>query len=370
MASGPNWNPDRGTWYVQYWDQGWKRKTVTRKAKGFKIGSPAPTKKPPPEALKEFARLAEVEAESRKRSPDEATLPGLLADFLREHAESYAQPTRNSVETVTAHFLDWCKSRGLEELKQVGSAACSNWLTARSKVAAPSTLSRERAQLARAWSKACELGQMKENPWRKAKLPVRMIPKDRGAWTSAEFDKLIKKCKPWLKDVLVIGTQTGIRISALISLTWNDVEWNKDPNSSLYGRIRIRPEFDKAKRGYRVPISRKCHDVLAARVGKFDTDHVLTGMNGKPIRLRGVVATAILRACKSARLSKPDSPNHHMRRTFGRWAVNGDLTGEKIPIHKVSKWYGHSNIKTTMIYLNEKDDLSDESILGPEDKRN
>jgi integrase len=47
-----------------------------------------------------------------------------------------------------------------------------------------------------------------------------------------------------------------------------------------------------------------------------------------------------------------------MRRTFGRWAVMGHLTGTPIPLYTVSRWLGHHNTRTTLIYLDIEEEES------------
>jgi integrase len=149
-----------------------------------------------------------------------------------------------------------------------------------------------------------------------------------------------------------VGAHTGLRIEALRGLEWRDVEWAA-PGEGGFGFVRVRPELDKTGKGYRVPVDRACHDVLARRFVHKDAHaaFVLTGARGRPIRRTMQTHKAIVSACARAGLERPASPNHHMRRTFGRWAVLGHLTGQPIPMYVVSKWMGHSSIAMTEHYL-------------------
>jgi integrase len=147
-------------------------------------------------------------------------------------------------------------------------------------------------------------------------------------------------------------------------MTWAHVEWNNGERKG-YGFIYVPPEHDKAKNGYRVPISPRCYEVLKRRHANRQHDYVAAGHQGRPVVDRDVVSVAIIQACARAGLPHPDSPCHHMRRSFGRWAVQGDLSGAPVPLAVVSRWLGHSSIKTTMLYLDVTDDDSTRFMLGP-----
>lgn len=368
MASGPNWNPRRGTFYVQYWDGVWKRETVTRPTKKRRPTDPLiPSPKTvPPEAKAAFIRLAEVERVARLRSPGRSLLVESLADFLTEHTESYRTTSKPSIDRACKHFLAWCKVQKIDRIDGVTTHVCARWMEDRSRIVEPTTLKRERAQIARAWNKAVRRKALPDNPWIGADLPVKITRKKRGSWSRDQFNQLLAQCRPWLQDILIVGCNTGLRISALLRLRWDDVKWRSEAGVG-YGWITVLPENDKAGKGYRVPMSRDCHEVLARRFGSNDPDFVITGDNGKRLIQRTSVAVAIDRACIRAKLKEPDSPNHHMRRTFGRWAVFGHLTGKPVPLTVVSGWMGHSSVKTTMIYLDVTDDDSTRFMVPDED---
>ncbi len=365
MATEIKWNPHRGTYYVQYWDGGWRRKTVTRKRAGWNPGDPPP-KKIPPEAIVAHADILKLEEIARSRSINRSMLPGTLREFLLAHIETYRDPTKKSVANVVANFLEWCGSRRIDRVEKVTAAACGQWFEDRGRFVEPSTLKRERAQLARAWSKAARRKLIADNPWTVID-PPRLVPKEKGAWTREQFKALLSRCNPWLVDLLVVGVNTGFRISALLNLMWDQVEWNRTKRQG-YGFIKVTAERDKAKKGYRIPISRECYDVLSRRRFTSDAVYCLTGHYGRRILRSGTVAKGIERACRRAKLRRPDSPNHHMRRTFGRWAVLGYLTGEPVPLTTLSGWMGHASVKTTMIYLDVSDDDSTRYMLGSEYK--
>jgi integrase len=192
------------------------------------------------------------------------------------------------------------------------------------------------------------------NPWTATQAPGwerdRKRRVRRPSWTPEEFTRLHQAARPWLRDLLTLGTQTGLRISALVNLEWRDVEWTRDGPG--FGTVRVRPELDKTARGYSVPMSRACHDLLAARFARKDADerYVLTSARGGKVRV-SVVDRSIRAAARKAGLGEITSPAHMLRRSFGRWAIMGHLTGRPIPLYVVSTWFGHSDTRMTQYYL-------------------
>jgi integrase len=356
MASGPNFNAARGTWYVQYRDEkGWHRKTVCGHP-GWKKGDPPP----PPKKAPTEARAARVLYDAIEKAAKERIrlgAPATLETALSEHVASYRnEKTRRSVKAVVEQFVAWCRQRDITLFAEVTAAVCGDWMDAIGKTDARSTAIRKRAQLAVCWERLRKRGKVPANPWEQIE-PTGGKSKPRGAWTPDEFARLLDASKQWLRDLLRIGIYTGLRINALIRLEWDDIRWPK-PDEHGFGWVVIRPELDKAGKGYQVPCSAKLHELLAARSGLHDPKYVVTGATGEPVSTRNVTDRAIRSACRKAGLPNPESPNHHMRRTFGRWAVLGHLTGKPVPVYVVSKWLGHSSVKTTLVYLDLKEDDS------------
>jgi integrase len=363
MASGPYPDPRRGTWSIQWFDGvKWRRKVVVRKRPGWKPGDKMP-KNPPPEAKAALAEYVRKEESARQRRGIGAdrTVVGFL-DAYREGYTGRKEGTRLELDKAIKVFLAWCEAKKIRKLDEVTSAACHQWMDDRSRTRAKqskkpiahSTLKKERGLLATAWAEALRKEQIERNPWINVEVPGKPSTKARGSWTPEELAKIIDVCRPWLRDLILIGCHTGLRIAALTRVEWRDIQWSKDEEpESRFGFLTVRPELDKAGKGYRVPIDRICHDVLARRLIYRDAHetHVLTNTQGQPIRRSNTTGKAIKAACHRAGLDKPDSPNHHMRRTFGRQAVLGQLTGRPIPLYVVSKWMGHASVQMTEKYL-------------------
>lgn len=375
MASGPYPDERRGTWSVQWWDGAkWRRPTVTKKRPGWKRGDPMPVK-PPLEAIQALAEYSEKERLARSR---EGTQHGtLIEDFLRNYADDYARVREpgslRALLQVTPIFLEWCKREKVVFVSDLTKKKCAEWVDDRSRGIAPqtgkailrSTLVKDRALVAAAWARAVERDMLDSNPWVGVKVPGKPAKKKRGSWTPDEFGRLIAASKPWLRDILTVGCHTGLRIEALIGLKWIHVAWAQ-PGSDGFGKLVIPPELDKTHKGFEVPLHQRAHDTMMNIIAtnRQHPEFVLTGEKGQPIKCRDHTQTAITRAAKRAGIDHLVSTNHHMRRTFGRWAVAGHLTGYPVPVYIVSKWLAHASIAMTEHYLDLEEKDSTQWMLG------
>lgn len=347
MASGPTWNAQRRTWYIQYWMGKWRKKTVAKGPPTWKPGDPIP--KPPPEAHAELLRLDKLERAARQGAL--AELPSSLADFLEDHLTSYANPrTRQTVSFAVRDFLDWCEERGITQFEQVNGRVCKAWVADTALRLTRATIETRRGYLAAAWGRLVKEEVLERNPWTFARAMGDPRVKERRSWTPEQFAALTVHCNDWLRDLLIFGANTGLRIRAILEIEWR--HWIRpESEADRHGYIQVPPELDKVGRGYKVPVSPALHELLTRRESKHHPVHILCGHRGQPIKRGGQVGVSIIKACGRAGLPTPQSPNHHMRRSFGRWAVKGQLTGKPVPLYVVSRWLGHIDPKTTLKYL-------------------
>ena len=126
MASGPNWNPQRGTWQVQYWDEKWHRVTVAKKEPGWKVGDP-PTDEPPAIAYAEFERLKKVEMIAKARAEKRVAL-----NEIEEPEGGLVVPLpvvfRDALWTVIESFLVWSTGMGFQRIDELTEDVSRIWL--------------------------------------------------------------------------------------------------------------------------------------------------------------------------------------------------------------------------------------------------
>jgi len=357
-------NERRGTWQVQWHDGAkWVRVTVAKKRPGWKPGDGLP-KKPPAEVVAALAEYRAKEDAARAR-PSHAAGESVAA-FLAAYEAWYALDRREGsckqLGFAVRHFLAFCAGEKVRSVRDVTPELADRFASRRLGEVKPVTARKDIAMLSGAWTRAVRLRALTEHPWRSVVVPGRPVRRT-SSWTPEEYGRLLGACRPWLRNVVTLGCNTGLRVTALTHLEWSRVEWNRTGGKGL-GQIRVAPEWDKAKTGYVVPMSQACHDLLARLDDGAREGVILRGQSGRPIGHTSNVRDAILSACRHAGLPRPDSPCHAMRRTFGRWAVQGHLTGTPVPIYFVSKWMGHHSVQQTEWYLDLSDTVSQEWMVG------
>lgn len=358
----------RGTWTVR-WNDGkaMVSETITsRPPKGWTPGCSRPRE---PQAVLE-AKAARAKQEIERRRGGGVRIGGVtIREFLQARQDFCVK--RGSVRSAEVfadtfgRFATWCEARAVCYAVEVTAEHCHTWIIEHSQAISKQTglprayasLKRDRALLSAAWNQFVRLGRFDKNPWLPVDVPGKPNRTKRGSWSPEELEAILAVCRQYLQDFLVIGCHTGLRIAALLGLEWRDVKFHSKDQPG-YGTVTVRKELGKGGKGYVVPMSRRCHDVLRRMMDSRDrSPFVIKGLKGKPITCRSTTAMAIRLACARAGLPAPISPNHQLRRTFGRQAVLGQLTGRPVPLYVVSQWMGHSSVKMTEQYL----DMSAES---------
>ena len=362
-------NESRGTWQIQ-WNDGnrWRRKTVVPRKPGWSPGDKLPKKVPPTvtEALALYQKREESARSSRSVTPDWAVDQFLVA-YRAGYEGSVRARTLTEFDMATRRFLTFCTTHKLTLVDQVTPEVIDRFVTTRHRTASHATIQKEVGLLSGAWSKAVKLRQIKDNPWKSATIPGKPGTVRDSSWTPEEFARLCEAAPPALRSLLVLGCHTGLRVHALTRLEMRDVKWATDEGKG-FGHIRVRKELDKSGKGYQIPISRACHDLIAGLTIRTGHPFVLSKANGQPVKSTSSVGGSIHVACRKAGLPRPDSPCHAMRRTFGRWAVLGHLTGRPVPLYVVSRWLGHSSTAMTERYLNIREAESSDWMAEVEGK--
>jgi len=191
-------------------------------------------------------------------------------------------------------------------------------------------------------------GQLVNDPLKSVKkyrLPeqdVRFLSQEEITTILAASGKSALYCDgdPALYPAIATAIYTGMRKSELFTLRWEDIDFKRDEV-----KVRNKPGFTtKSKRNRIIPLHSKLHAMLLSLRQKegrcFDT--------GNHRRIFG-------RIIEEAKLSGIGW--HTFRHTFASQAI---MAG--VPLVTVSKWLGHADIKTTMIYSHLSRDHEKEEI--------
>lgn len=176
-----------------------------------------------------------------------------------------------------------------------------------------------------------------KNPARTIKA-IKTEHKERQALSQLELEYLRIACKTARdKAVLEFLYSTGCRVSELINVKLDDIDWNNN-TVHLFGKgKRHRISYLNAK----ALVAIKAY--LESR--KDEDPHLFVSLRAPyhPIR-KEAVEQLFRKLSKDSGLPKVVTP-HIIRHTTATQAVNSGM-----PIEDVSKLLGHSSINTTMIY--------------------
>lgn len=339
-----SFDPTTGWWNIRFFVGGEKERV---KRSLCKHTAPWTKARPPKRAPDLAMRLAEpyLEMERRAKLGQEVVLASktpLLEYMLAycDRASAHLRPrTVDNLRHVCRRFAKYCEHRKVVTVQAVSFAVCRDWISCLLKDGfSRSTVVVRRAQVGVIWAAAKKERIVSENPWLDAKVPGKSRQEVPTAWTREETTKLIAATDGWLRDLVLLGLNTGIRISALLALRWSAVDWTA-------GLVRVRAADSKSGVPYEVPITDSAHDVLARRQAtQKDGPNgfvFVRPATGLPYS-RQTTYRRIGRAVKRAGISDYGDYNHCMRRTFGTLALNAG-----VPLEVVSKCLGHATLAQT-----------------------
>ncbi|HWF25148.1 MAG TPA: tyrosine-type recombinase/integrase [Solirubrobacteraceae bacterium] len=159
------------------------------------------------------------------------------------------------------------------------------------------------------------------------------------------------------RSILELMHRCGLRVSEACGLHLRDVDW-------AAGEIRIRPEIAKGGREAIVYLDEQTRAglerwKLARRPFGAGRPHLFVcvrgAQRGDPLTRRGVYKMVRRRALKAG-IDRPVWP-HMLRHSYAT-----ELLGEGFNIREVQKLMRHSDIRTTAIYLEVRDEQLREKI--------
>lgn len=182
-----------------------------------------------------------------------------------------------------------------------------------------------------------------------------------------EIERLLDACPPRGRLLVATALYSGLRISELLGLIWEDIDFGA-------GLIRVRAQLSRAHRGEparRVPpktpaslravplIEQLSHQLAAHKQASpfaAPGDWVFATTRGTPYGHRNVARRVLTRAADSARLNGDGWPPlrfHDLRHTFASHLIV-DLG---LDVAQVSRILGHASVVITLnVYTHLFDD--------------
>ncbi|MFD1806159.1 tyrosine-type recombinase/integrase [Pasteurella oralis] len=218
-------------------------------------------------------------------------------------------------------------------------------VTRSGKKLTPATQNRYRTSIMRVLSLAREAGWIDSLPF----VPKNKEPKVRVRWiTKEEAARLIENLSvEWMKEVCLFALATGARMTEILSLTWDKIDFNQSI-------AVITSDIAKSGRARSLPLSTEALHLLRKKRINKTSNIVFHRGNGK--RISEIDRDIFKRALERAEIK--DFRFHDLRHTWASWHVqNGtplmvlkELGGwESI---EMVKRYAHLNATHLLQYAN------------------
>ena len=266
---------------------------------------------------------------------EDKTFKEMMEKYLSEHSARNKAPRSHIRDKgIAKHLL---ASFGDLTIAEITPKLIADYKTKRrERGASPRTVNYELTLMGHAFNLA-----IKEWEWCKEN-PVRRISKEKvnniiERWmTYEEEQKLLSASIEWLRPILILGIETGLRQSELLDLRWSHVD--------LFRRtLTILEQKNKGKDT--LPLNERAMEILKARVKVRSINDDLVFFNGNGNR---VDARDLLRAFYSAtKKAKIENLRWHdaTRHTFATRLVQNGV--DIYTVQKLGRW---KNISMVMRY--------------------
>jgi len=163
--------------------------------------------------------------------------------------------------------------------------------------------------------------------------------------TQEEEIRLLDTCDGYLKDIVLIALNTGMRQGEIFNLRWDWIDFKNE-------FISLPQTHTKSKKERKVPINQTVKNILMKRKltsGGMEFVFISTTGISKNIN---TVKRSFKKACNKAGID--NLRFHDLRHTCATRLVEFG-----IPLHTVAKLLGHSSIRTTERYSHPENTLRD-----------
>jgi integrase len=243
----------------------------------------------------------------------------------------------NSTRGVNPNLMSYF---GEKRLNQINSLMIEEYKTVRLQSVSNCSVNRELAVIKHSYNQAILWELATKNPMRGVKL-LPETPKDR--WVTYTEEELILSASPiWLKPIILLDINTGLRLSELLNLTWDNIDLDRKTLTVA-----------KSKNGCArtIPLNTLTYELLkvmesSGKIFNHSCSHVTHAMR---------------RVCDKVGLK--DVTFHSLRHTFG-----SRLAQCNVNVLAIQKLMGHKSITMSQRYCHQTVDSLRAIMLTVEDR--
>ncbi|MCX5814014.1 MAG: site-specific integrase [Proteobacteria bacterium] len=256
----------------------------------------------------------------------------LMTKYMREHSSKNKTPKSHVRDRSLSNHL--IEHFGGLTLTQIVPSIISEYKNKRlEEGAAPKTVVNELVLLGHAFKMAVnEWELIHDNPVKKVSRPEVNNTMDRWL-THEEEAKLLAESPVWLKEIIVLAVNTGLRQGEILSLKWSQIDIFR---KTLYISEQKNKEKDT------LPLNRNAMEILKTRmrIRQLDNNYVFFNGQGNKIDARNLLRT-FYRVCKNAKIE--NLRFHDLRHTFATRLVQTGV--DLYTVQKLGRWKDISMIK-------------------------
>jgi integrase len=223
---------------------------------------------------------------------------------------------------VNPNLLQFFENRRLNDVTPL---VIESFKEHRLKTVSNASVNRELAALKHCFNKAILWRLVRENPVKGVQF-LKETPKDRYL-TYSEEALFVSEVPDWLKPIILIATNTGLRLGELTSLTWSNVDLNQKVLTVM-----------KSKNGLPrvIPLNGIAYQVLNSVRRQDNQERIFPLSNSW-------ISHSFKRICR--KLGLTDITFHSLRHTFG-----SRLAQHSINVFAIQRLMGHQSVVMSARY--------------------
>jgi len=251
-------------------------------------------------------------------------------EFSKTYLELHSKPNKKSWKSDVFHIKKLCSYFGHRFLYDITPIMIERFKNHRREKVSAATVNRELACLSNIFTKAIEWDKIDTNPVHKVKFLKE--PKGRLRYLEKEeIQKLLNVASNYLRPILILALNTGMRRSEILGLKWHNVDIRK-------GIIYLLDTKNNENR--EVPLNDLVKKTLIKIPKHPDSPYIFCKKDGRPIK--------DVRKSFNAALKKVGITNfrfHDLRHTFA-----SQLAMAGIDLNTIRELMGHKSLAMTLRY--------------------
>lgn len=256
---------------------------------------------------------------------------------FEELAEMYislhAKPNKKSWYGDIKKIRILSKSFGGKYINEITPLMIDRYKTERRQKVSPATTNRDLACLKCMFNKAVQWGKLKESPAKHIKL-FKENNKRTIYLEQPEINNLLSNCHGYLRVIVIIALNTGMRKGEILGLRWEDIDFNIDI---------IYLHCTKNGESREIPINKQVKMALLTINKHKKSSYIFNNKQSQPL---GDIKKGFLTAMgKSGILKNSKFRFHDLRHTFASHLV---MSG--VDLNTVRELLGHKSINMTLRY--------------------